>query len=137
MTQPDDYNVVMIDFFPGDVRAAVRVDANGYPTVYINDYLSPPAKREALEHELTHIERGDITNHLTIYDAEHKGVFHATMPSVMARSFRDLTTEEEWKLTFAGVVLMHNAFPSAVQYTPAPPTTYDRTPKEGLFDASR
>jgi hypothetical protein len=68
---PDDYRVVMVDF-PGDVLAAVRVDPNGYYTIYINEKLSLQAKREALKHELNHIMQGDFDNHYTIYDIEKR-----------------------------------------------------------------
>lgn len=83
MKSPDDYAVVMRGDFPGDVLAAVRVDADGYPTVYINDCLSLPAKRMALRHELWHFANGDFDNHLTIYDAEKKacGVAGADLPA--------------------------------------------------------
>jgi len=69
MTQPDDYNVIYRPF-PGDVLAAVRIDYDGYPTVYINEQLAPMARKAALDHELRHIENGDMTNYLTIYEAE-------------------------------------------------------------------
>jgi len=71
MTAPDDYNVIMLPF-PGPIRACVRINGDGYPTVYINDNLCPMAKREALRHELGHFARGDFYSHWTIYDVEGK-----------------------------------------------------------------
>ena len=135
MTTPDDYNVIMMPF-PGDILAAVRVDATGYPTIYINDYLSPSSKQEALRHELAHILRNDLTNHLTIYDAEKGAVARELLPAIMTRSFRDLTDAEAWGLLFAGVILFHNAFDTPLTYTePIAPPMFDRPPKEGLFHA--
>ena len=136
MTTPDDYNVIMMPF-PGDILAAVRVDASGYPTIYINDYLSTPSKQIALRHELAHILRGDLTNHLTIYDAEKGAVASAQLPEIMMRSVRELTGAEEWGLLFAGVIMANHAFDTPLNYTePIAPPTFDRTPKEGLFHAA-
>ena len=69
MKCPDDYAVVMVNL-PGDILAAVRINQDGYPTIYVNDCLSIAARREALRHELRHLKNGDFHNHLTIYDAE-------------------------------------------------------------------
>jgi Zn-dependent peptidase ImmA (M78 family) len=63
------YRVYMLPF-PGDIKAAVRIDAEGYPSIYINDALSPAAKKQAFLHELRHIERDDHYNDLTIEEAE-------------------------------------------------------------------
>lgn len=69
MTEPDDYRVILMPF-PGDVYACVRVDPDGYPTIYINEALSPDAQRRALAHELHHFQNGDLFNYLTIEDVE-------------------------------------------------------------------
>ena len=73
MTLPDDYNVVFVPL-PGDIYACVRVDINGYPTVYINVGLSQSARKKALAHELRHVEQGDFFNHDSIWDVEHKAI---------------------------------------------------------------
>lgn len=65
----DEYRVYMMPF-PGDIMGAVRVDAEGFPSIYINDALSPEAKKRALLHELRHIERDDFYNSLTIDEVE-------------------------------------------------------------------
>lgn len=65
-----DYHVYMIPF-PGDIKAAVRIDSEGYASIYINDYLSPEAKKRAFLHEIRHIERDDFYNSLPISIIEH------------------------------------------------------------------
>jgi hypothetical protein len=70
MLTDGDYHVYMIPF-PGDIKAAVRIDAEGYASIYINDYLSPEAKKKAFLHEIRHIERDDCYNSLPISIIEH------------------------------------------------------------------
>ena len=129
MKCPDDYRVVMIRF-PGDVLAAVRVDADGYPTVYINDALSMPARREALRHELQHIRRGDFCNHLTIYDVEN-GTCATAQLTALPRSFRPLTDEEEAKLMLVGLQLTVDAFGEfqCTEPLPMPSPLFDIQPE--------
>lgn len=67
----DEYKVYLVPF-PGDIRAAVRLDAEGFPSIYINDKLSPEAKKRALMHELKHIQRDDIYNSMTLQEIEHE-----------------------------------------------------------------
>lgn len=66
----EDYYRVYMVHFPGDIRAAVRFDAEGYPSIYINDQLSPQAKKRAFLHELRHIKRNDHYNDLPITEIE-------------------------------------------------------------------
>ncbi len=70
MLTDGDYHVYMIPF-PGDIKAAVRIDAEGYASIYINEYLSPEAKKKAFLHEIRHIERDDFYNSLPISIIEH------------------------------------------------------------------
>jgi Zn-dependent peptidase ImmA (M78 family) len=65
----DEYRVYMMPF-PGDIMGAVRVDAEGFPSIYINDALSPEAKKRAFLHELLHIQRNDFYNNLPIEEVE-------------------------------------------------------------------
>jgi Zn-dependent peptidase ImmA (M78 family) len=65
----EDYHVYMVSF-PGDIKAAVRLDKEGYPSIYINDQLSPQAKKRAFLHELRHIRRNDHYNSMTIQEIE-------------------------------------------------------------------
>lgn len=67
----DEYRVYMIQF-PGDINAAVRVDCEGFPSIYINDALSPEAKKRAFLHELRHIEDEDFYNDRSIEEVERK-----------------------------------------------------------------
>ena len=86
MTQPDDYRVIFRTF-PGDVYAAVRIDTNGYPTIYINEYLAPEARRRALLHELEHVGADHMYSHVSIYDAEADAI-RAERISTFLRSYR-------------------------------------------------
>ena len=65
----DEYKVYLMPF-PGDVRAAVRVDEEGYPSIYINDKLSPAAKKRAFLHELRHLKHSDHYNDKPIEEVE-------------------------------------------------------------------
>ena len=65
----DEYRVYMMPC-PGDIMGAVRVDADGFPSIYINDRLSPAAKKRAFLHELRHIERDDMYNDKSIDEVE-------------------------------------------------------------------
>ena len=65
----DEYRVYLMPF-PGDILGAVRIDAEGFPSIYINDALSPEAKRRALEHELKHIQNDDFFNGKSIQEVE-------------------------------------------------------------------
>lgn len=69
MMTTDEYRVYMMPF-PGDVMGMVRIDNEGYPSIYINDRLSPQAKKRAFLHELKHIQRDDFFNSLPIEVAE-------------------------------------------------------------------
>lgn len=69
MMTTDEYRVYMMPF-PGDIMGMVRIDNEGYPSIYINDRLSPQAKKRAFLHELKHIQRDDFFNSLPIEVAE-------------------------------------------------------------------
>ncbi len=104
MILPDEYRVVLMPF-TGDIYACVRIDNNGFPTIYINEALSPAAKRRALDHELGHLERGDFYNHLTIYDAENDSLLTRPLHYCM-RAERELTDEEQVSMMLVGYALM-------------------------------
>ena len=67
----DEYKVYLVPF-PGDIRAAVMLDNEGFPSIYINDKLSPEAKKRAFLHELKHIRREDFYNTQTLRKVEGK-----------------------------------------------------------------
>jgi Zn-dependent peptidase ImmA (M78 family) len=52
------------------VRGAVRIDEEGFASIYINDDLSPKAKKAAFMHEIRHIRRNDHTNTKNIREVE-------------------------------------------------------------------
>lgn len=57
-----DYQVFMYDL-PAKVYAFSVLNGDLSYTIFINDDLSPDAKKKALKHELKHIERGDFYSH--------------------------------------------------------------------------
>ena len=64
-----EYRVYLVSF-PGDIKAAVRLDEEGFPSIYINAALSPAARRAAFLHEIRHIRRSDHTNSRPIKEVE-------------------------------------------------------------------
>lgn len=119
----------MVDF-PGDVLAAVRVDADGYYTIYINDKLSLQAKRQALKHELTHIINGDHDNHYTIYDAERRATASERIAINMKSNMPFVSEEDFFKLIEVGKTLFVDAFGPTVGTEPIsmPEQMYDVQP---------
>lgn len=69
MTEDEEYRVYMINL-PGSIRGAVRLDEDGFASVYINDQLSPKAKKAALRHEVRHIRQNDHENRRSIMEIE-------------------------------------------------------------------
>lgn len=65
----DGFRVYLVKL-PGDVRGAVRIDEEGFASIYINDDLSPKAKKAVFLHEIRHIKRNDHTNVNTIREVE-------------------------------------------------------------------
>lgn len=65
----DEYRVYMMPL-PGTIKAAVKLDNEGFPSIYINDALAPDARKKAFIHELRHIERDDFFNDLPIEEVE-------------------------------------------------------------------
>lgn len=68
----DGYRVYLVKL-PATVHGAVRLDADGFASIYINQDLSPQAKKAAFRHELRHIERDDFYNGKSIEQIEKKG----------------------------------------------------------------
>ena len=65
----DEYRVYLVKL-PATVHGAVRVDNDGFPSIYINNDLSPKAKKAAFEHEMRHIINDDLYNSKTIQEVE-------------------------------------------------------------------
>ena len=55
---------------PMTVRGIMVVDEDGNYNVYINSKLSSDRQRLALEHEMTHVQRGDFESFDDISDIE-------------------------------------------------------------------
>ena len=64
-----DYHVYLVKL-PGCIRGAVRVDIDGYASIYINSLLSPKARTAVLRHELRHVTRNDHTSNASIQEVE-------------------------------------------------------------------
>lgn len=64
-----DYVIRMMSL-PGDIHAAVTFDNDGRANIYVNTDMSPEAQQRALAHEMRHVARDDLHNHMTIFDAE-------------------------------------------------------------------
>lgn len=56
--------------FPGDIHGATKLSHDEFPNIYINDLLSPQARRAAFLHEMRHLEQGDFYNSKPIEDVE-------------------------------------------------------------------
>ncbi len=65
----EEYTVYMVPF-PGDINGAVRVSPDGWASIYINDWLSPMARKRAFKHELQHIANDDFYNSKSIEEVE-------------------------------------------------------------------
>ncbi len=64
-----EYRVYMVKL-PGDVRGGVRIDTDGFASIYINEQLSKKARKAVLLHEIRHIRRNDHTNAKRIIEVE-------------------------------------------------------------------
>jgi hypothetical protein len=65
----DDYRVYLVKL-PATVRGAVRIDNEGFASIYINEQLSPQAKKAAFLHEIRHLQNDDMYNDKSIYEVE-------------------------------------------------------------------
>ena len=70
MNEDDDYYRVYLVPLPATVRGACRLDPDGFASIYINDQLSPKAKKAVFLHEIRHIRRNDHTNTRNIREVE-------------------------------------------------------------------
>lgn len=65
----DGYRVYEVAL-PGDIYGAIRMDEDGFASIYINNLLAPEQKKKTLDHEVRHLKRNDFCNDLSIYDCE-------------------------------------------------------------------
>lgn len=54
--------IVRMVNLPGDIHGAVRLSEDGFANIYINDQLSPQARKRAYLHEKKHIQNDDFYN---------------------------------------------------------------------------
>lgn len=66
-----DYQVYLVNL-PGSVKGCVRVDETGFASIYINDQLSPQARRLAFRHEIHHLLHDDFYNDKPIRSVERE-----------------------------------------------------------------
>ena len=64
-----EYAVRLLNL-PGDVSGVVRLSEDGFANIYINDQLSPQAKRKAFDHEARHIDNDDFFSEKPIQEIE-------------------------------------------------------------------
>jgi Zn-dependent peptidase ImmA (M78 family) len=65
----DNYRVYLVKL-PATVRGAVRIDNDGFASIYINEQLSPQAKKATFLHEIRHLQNDDMYNDKSIYEVE-------------------------------------------------------------------
>lgn len=64
-----EYRVYFVHL-PATIKGACRLDENGFASIYINEDLSPQAKKAAFRHEMRHIIRKDHYNLKKIREIE-------------------------------------------------------------------
>lgn len=67
----DDVNMQLIKM-PCKIRAAVTVNDDGSYTLFVNKNISIEQQREAVLHELRHIENGDLFCEDTADEIEYR-----------------------------------------------------------------
>lgn len=67
----DEYRVRLVDL-PPRVGGMVSMDDEGFYNVYINSRLTWERQREALRHELDHIEHDDLRSAQSVKAVEHR-----------------------------------------------------------------
>lgn len=65
----EDYKIYIIPL-PRRIRGCVRLDPEGYASIYINASLSRSEQYAVLGHELRHLRRGDMYSSRSIRDIE-------------------------------------------------------------------
>ena len=84
----NEYAVHLINF-PPSVLAAVVALADGTFDIFINDALSPQLRKQALEHEIRHIDAGHLYNDVyTIEEMEREadGKPSGRLPNVFSEN---------------------------------------------------
>ena len=92
MIEGQDYKVYLVKL-PSTVYGAVRVDRDGFYSVYINDGLPDDMQRHVMDHEMVHMERGDFENGLTIGEAENMKSITWKDTGVCGRRMRSMSDD--------------------------------------------
>lgn len=66
----DSFHVYIVRFPTSHVRGCVRLDNDGFASIYINAALSYAEQKKVFLHELTHLVRNDFYNGRSIEDVE-------------------------------------------------------------------
>ena len=66
----DSFHVYIVSFPTSHVRGCVRLDSDGFASIYINASLSYAEQKKVFLHELTHLVRNDFYNERSIEDVE-------------------------------------------------------------------
>ncbi len=69
MIDLDDYCIRYINL-PVTTKGMTVQDGDGFYNIYINANLSAYAQKEAIQHELRHVQRGDFDNKKSLLEAE-------------------------------------------------------------------
>lgn len=67
----NDYCVYILDMST-DIRGCVRIDSDGFASIYINARLSRAEQYNVLKHELRHLRRDDMHSMRSIHQVEKK-----------------------------------------------------------------
>ncbi|MBR4249932.1 MAG: M48 family metalloprotease [Verrucomicrobia bacterium] len=71
MPDGDDYRVYIVSL-PVHVRGCIRLDADGFASIYINASLSRSEQYAVLGHELKHLRRNDMYSTRSIRQVERR-----------------------------------------------------------------
>ena len=79
---PDDAIVRLIDLPPG-IGGAVMEDEDGFYSIYVNARHGHRAQRDDLDHELAHIENGDLHSKESVRAMESRAAAPKSIPYLM------------------------------------------------------
>ena len=71
MIEDTDFRVYYAPF-AGDVKALVSLGEDGFYSIYVNSNLPYETQKEAVMHEIAHINHDDFYNGKSIYEVERE-----------------------------------------------------------------
>ena len=71
MSDEDGYRVYIVPL-PRRIQGCVRLDPEGFASIYINAYLSRSQQFATLNHELRHLRRNDMYSARSIRQVERR-----------------------------------------------------------------